>query len=99
MPLDAKFVTVRGPLTSTRQGVVTGARLFTVGDKLYIAESRDRGRTVVKVTAYPVPEDTPKLTGSAGKWGPWVWSSCGCSNQWGRHATASLAEMAGSGDG
>lgn len=99
MPLDAKYVTVRGPLTSTRQGVVTGVRLFTMNDKLYIAEGTNRGARVSRVTSYDIPEGVPTLTGSAGKWGPWVWSSCGCSNQWGRHAMASLAEMAGSGDG
>jgi len=99
MPLDARYVNVRGPLTSNRQGVVTGARLFTLNDKLYIAESRDRGRTVTQVTSYPIPEGEPKMTGSAGKWGPWVWSSCGCSNQWSKQALATLADMAGTGDG
>lgn len=91
---DLYPLTVRGPITGSGQGVVTFARLFTKGDRLYIAESRDKGRTVTRVTSYPLPEDKPSRPGRAAKWGPWTYSSCGCANRWRTHTTDSLAQLA-----
>lgn len=88
--MDLAPLTIRGPHSTTTSGVVTFARLFTVGDKMYIAESRDKGRTVTSVTEYDLPEGQPTRPGTAAKWGPWVWSSCGCVNSWGNHTIDSL---------
>lgn len=91
---DLYPLTIRGPLSSNRQGVATFARLFTKGDRLYVAESRDKGRTVTRVTSYPLPEGEPSRPGRAAKWGPWSYSSCGCANRWRIHTIDSLAELA-----
>lgn len=92
--LDVRYVDIRGPVTSNRQSYVRGARMFVYNDRLYIAESRDRGATVAQVTAYDVPEGQPTLKGRAGSWGPWSWTSCGCSNQWSRQQIPDLAAKA-----
>lgn len=91
---DLYPLTIRGPLSSNGQGVATFARLFTRGDRLYIAESRDKGRTVTRVTSYPLPEGEPSRPGRAAKWGPWSYSSCGCANRWRTHTIDSLAKLA-----
>lgn len=91
--MDLYPLTVRGPLSTNTSGVVTFARLFTHGDKIYVAESRDKGRTVVSVTQYEKPEGEPSRPGNAAKWGSWVYSSCGCTNQWRNHSIESLLAL------
>ena len=91
--MDLYPLTVRGPHQTTTSGVVTFARMFTHGGKLYIAESRDKGRTVATVTEYDLPEGNPTQPGKAAKWGPWVYSSCGCGNSWPNHSINSLLSL------
>lgn len=93
MALDVFPVTVRGPMTSNRQGVATFARLFEHNGRLYLATSRDKGRTVESVTAYELPEGKPTRPGKAAKFGPWTYTGCGCTNSWGRHKREALATM------
>lgn len=93
--VDLYPLTVRGPVSTNSQRVVTFARLFTHDGKLYIAESRDKGRTVTRVSEYEIPEDKPTRPGRAAKWGPWSYSSCGCANQWRRHSVESLVSLVG----
>lgn len=93
--MDLAPLTVRGPHKTTTSGVVTFARMFVRDGRLYIAESRDKGRTVTSVTAYDLPEGEPTRPGRAAKWGPWVWSSCGCGNSWGNHSLDALVALAG----
>ena len=92
--LDVWPVTVRGPHKTNTSGVVTFARMFTRDNQLFIAESRDKGRTVVSVTAYDLPEGAPSMPGKAAKWGPWVYSSCGCASSWNTHTLDRLFELA-----
>ena len=91
--LDLYPLTIRGPLTTTTTQVVTFARMFTHDGKLYIAESLNRGATVRSVTEYPLPEGEPSMPGKAAKWGPWVYSSCGCGNSWGNHTKQALLAL------
>lgn len=93
MALDVYPVTVRGPISTAqgRQGVVTFARLFEHEGRLYLATTRDKGRTVENVTAYDLPEGNPSRPGRQAKFGPWTYSSCGCANMWSRHKRADLA--------
>lgn len=93
MGTDLYPLTLRGPLSTNSSGVVTFARLFTHGDRLYVAESRDKGRTVTDVTSYPLPEGEPSRPGRAAKWGDWVWSSCGCGNSWNNHTLDMLVAL------
>lgn len=94
MAFDVYPVTVRGPLTTNSSKVVTFARMFTHDDTLYIAESRDRGRTVTTVSTYEAPEGEPTRPGRSAKWGDWTYTGCGCSNSWRRYSTQQLAAMA-----
>lgn len=90
-------VEVRGPLATTRSGLVTFARLFVYDGKLYIAESRNRGSRVASVTAYPLPEGEPVPDRRRSKgytWGPWSYWSCGCSSGWRKHSVESLVALA-----
>lgn len=93
MALDVYPVTVRGPLTSNRQGVATFARIFEHEGTLYVATSRDKGRTVESVTAYELPEGKPSRPGKAAKFGPFAYTGCGCANFWARHRREDLAAM------
>lgn len=88
--LDLAPLTIRGPHKTTTTQVVTFARMFTYNGKLYIAESLNRGASVLNVTEYDIPEGEPSMPGKAAKWGPWVYSSCGCGNSWGNHTRESL---------
>lgn len=94
---DVAPATVRGPHATTRSGVVTYARIFTDGTRLYVAEGNNRGKDVTRVTSYPLPDEeyapNPRKN-RAGSWGPWSWSSCGCSSLWGRHRQAALIKQA-----
>lgn len=90
---DVYPVTVRGPVSTNGQGVVTFARLFTHEGQMYLAESRDKGRTVSRVSRYDLPEGSPTRPGRAAKWGPWSYSSCGCSNSWRIHTREALAAL------
>lgn len=93
--LDVNMVTVRGPITGSRQGVVTNARLFVHEGRLYLAESPDKGWTIRRVTSYDLPEGAPSRPGRAATWAGWRWSSsCGCANRWSRWTPAQLAAMA-----
>lgn len=93
MALDVYPVTVRGPISTNSSGMVTFARLFEHEGRLYLAESRDKGFTVRRVTAYDLPEGAPKRPGRNSKWGKWVYTSCGCANRWNRWKKAELAAM------
>lgn len=85
--MDVFPVTVRGPIP---RGSVRFARLFTRDDRLFIAEGTNRGRTVMRVTSYPVPEGEPQRIGNQTQWGSFRWSSCGCGNSWGSHTQEEL---------
>lgn len=92
---DAYPVTLRGPLAANRQRVVTQARIFTHDGKVYVAESRTKGRTVERVRWYDAPEGEPTRRGQrAARWGEWQWSSCGCASSWTRQTQATLIAMA-----
>lgn len=80
-------------MTSARQGVTTFARLFEHDGRLYLATSRDKGRTVETVTSYDLPEGKPSRPGKQAKFGPWTYTGCGCANSWGRHSRESLVAM------
>jgi hypothetical protein len=74
-----------------KQTIHKKSRLIITDDALYVASSRDAGRTVDKVTKYPLPDGERKVMSSKnGSWGAFSWSPCGCANSWGRHAKASL---------
>lgn len=88
--MDVFPVTVRGPIPT---GSVRFARLFTKGDKLYLAEGQNRGRTVFRVTAYDAPAGEPTRVGNQTRWGAWTWSSCGCGNSWGSHSQEELISL------
>lgn len=100
-PFDRSPVDVRGPLKGSfqhRQTLTSFARAFVAGDKLFIAESRDLGKTVSRVTAYDVPTEEPKVNGNTMKWGPWVLSGCSTCragrSKWKTHTTDSLTALA-----
>lgn len=105
MPLPTTFdrhpVDVRGPLTGAykhRQRVSTFARAFIAGDRLYIAESGDLGKTVSQVTSYEIPADEPLIRGNTIKVGPWVFSGCSTCragrSKWRSHSTDTLIALA-----
>lgn len=90
--MDVFPVTVRGP--QLPQGSARFARVFTHGDRLYVAEGVNRGRKVTKVSAYDLPEGEPTKVGNQTRWGGWTWSSCGCGNSWGAHTVEGLISLA-----
>lgn len=92
--IDVYPVTLRGPLSTNSSRVVTFARIFTHNGRLYVAESGNKGRDIRVVSSYPLPEEEFIRRGTkAAKWGPWSWSSCGCSSSWNMHTAANLAAM------
>lgn len=95
--LDVAPATVRGPLTTTRSGVVTFARVIVHDGRLFVAEGSKRGAIVSSVTEYPAPEGEPERNPRKSKgftWGEWSWDSCGCSSSWGKHSRDALLGMA-----
>lgn len=99
-PFDRSPVDVRGPLKGAfqhRQQLTSFARAFVSGDRLYVAESRDLGKTVSRVTAYDVPDEAPKVNGNTMKWGPWVFSGCSSCragrSKWKTHTVDDLAAL------
>lgn len=94
--LDVYPVTLRGPLSTNRSQLVTFARVFTRDGRLYVAESRTKGRTVTVVSSYDLPEGEIQRRGGtrSAKWGDWSWSGCGCSSQWRTQNPEVLAMMA-----
>lgn len=93
--IDASPVTVRGPLKPLGTTVVTQARAFVDGDRLYIAQSYDRGVTVFRVDSYPAPpSEDIRATGSTTLWGEWSWTGCGCFSRWGTHTIEDLIALA-----
>lgn len=93
--LDLYPVTIRGPLTTNSSRLSTFARIFTHEGRFYVAESRTKGRTVVSVSSYEMPEGEPMRRGGtkAGRWGEWSWSGCGCANSWRSQNIAELVAM------
>lgn len=89
--MDIAPVTVRGPIP---RGSVRFARLFTHENRLYIAEGTNRGKTVLRVSSYPIPEGEPQRLGNQMTWGSFKWSSCGCGNRWGDHSMEELIALA-----
>lgn len=88
--LDIVCKQLRGPLATTRSGLVTWARIFTHQGRLYVAETPRRGADVRSVTEYPMPEQP--WDGSR-SFGEWKWQTCGCGNQWGRWTPEQLVAM------
>lgn len=100
-PFDRSPVDVRGPLKGSfqhRQSLTSFARAFIHGDKLYVAESRDLGKTVTRVTSYPVPTETRIDRGNTQKWGSFVFSGCSTCragrSKWKSHSVEELVAMA-----
>lgn len=103
---DRSPVDVRGPLKGSfqhRQTLTSFARAFIDGDKLYIAESRDLGKTISRVTTYPAPEGEPKVNGNTMKWGSFVFSGCSTCragrSKWKLHSTETLKALADTDEG
>lgn len=99
-PFDRSPVDVRGPLKGSfrhRQQLTSFARAFVANDRLYIAESRDLGKTVTRVTAYDIPTEEPVIRGNTMKWGAWVFSGCSTCragrSKWKTHSTDSLTAL------
>lgn len=97
---DRSPVDVRGPLKGSfqhRQTLSSFARAFVADGKLYVAESRDLGKTVSRVTAYDVPTEEPKVNGNTMKWGPFVFSGCSTCragrSKWRTHSIESLTAL------
>jgi hypothetical protein len=99
--LDRHPVDVRGPLTGAfqhRQRLTSFARAFVHDGRLYVAESRDLGRTVLQVTSYPIPEGEFKTSGNTMKWGEFVFSGCSTCragrSKWKSHTVEELVALA-----
>lgn len=88
-------LTVRGPLSTNSSRVVTFARAFTYGGRLYIAESPDKGKTIRAVSSYPIAEDAvfDRRGSKAAKFNGFTWSGCGCSSQWQRWSQEQLVAL------
>jgi hypothetical protein len=71
------------------------SRLIITDNALYVAASKDAGRTVEWVRKYPLPKGERVVKASnSGTWGDFSWNPCGCANSWGRHTKAALIELA-----
>lgn len=91
---DVYPVTIRGPLSTNRSRLSTFARIFVHENRLYVAESRNKGATVTTVSSYPLPDaELIQRAGKAGRWGDWSWSGCGCANSWRRHTIEELVAL------
>lgn len=88
--MDVFPVTVRGPFP---MGSARFARLFVRDGRLYLAEGQNRGKKVLRVTAYDLPDGEPTRLGNQQRWGSWSWRSCGCGNQWGSHSQEELVSL------
>jgi len=80
-PIDIFPVEVRGPLASGLDQIRFG-RLFIRDNRLFIAASPDRGKTVEWVRSYPLPDEPRRMSGPYTVLGPWKFKSCGCASSW-----------------
>lgn len=97
-PADIYPVTVRVNAGPSKGKVFSFSRIIITNDAFYLATSPDKGRTIEKVTRYPLPSGQRRDSGAKkGSWGPFSWSGCGCVNQWGSHSRAKLVTL-GDGD-
>lgn len=104
-PFDRSPVDVRGPLKGSfkhRQRLTSFARAFVHDGRLYIAESRDLGKTVSQVTSYEMPKGESKSTGNTMKWDQWVFSGCSSCragrSKWKSHSIDEMVAMAAEDD-
>lgn len=92
-PADLYPVDVRGNFTP-RATYDRFARMIITDQFIYIATSRNKGKTLTSVTRYPRPAGEPVQTAAKrGNWGPFSWSGCGCGNSWGIHTRAKLIDI------